>query len=362
MRSDVFIMMCRGTGPNEHQGNIRFRALVKEHLENATLPKHNGKAKTKLAGKIISAVKARNGRFLKKVSKSKAAGDLYVVVQESVAMEKTKQSFRHQIRSHKLPPGDAPQATAVSMTALQASRPSSSYNRGDDPRTLPIPGGQSIELARDLLKLRTNRESKMPQANKMRQGVAPKAITDPDCSEEREAGQSLHAASKIGTPTAARGIIDPTAAYNNATLSASLIQAQASKLLQKQNPTSLIALEGSTLASPSRYGLMELLSRRRDAASTIVDNLLVERMMLGSSPAAAVSNNILVRAAAERAAADARYLAAAGRNQSAAEMLIPPSILPRAAAASQMAGQGVTSSNNYLDWILAAKRISDQGK
>jgi hypothetical protein len=143
--SENDVLLGRGTGPNEHQGNIRFRALVKDILGTTDLPQHNGKAKTKLASKILNAVKARNGRFLKKVSKSKTVGDLYVVVPDSVALEKTKQSFRHQVRSLQLPE----QATKIqSKCAEETMMPQLLV-----PETPP---GNQLDVAWDLLKLRKN--------------------------------------------------------------------------------------------------------------------------------------------------------------------------------------------------------------
>jgi hypothetical protein len=97
------ILLGRGTGPNEYQGNIRFRALVKATLRSNEFNASTGSTKTMLARKIVHAVKAQNGRFLKKVGKSSTGGDLFAVVPDRVAVDKTRQSFRHQLKSTRKP-------------------------------------------------------------------------------------------------------------------------------------------------------------------------------------------------------------------------------------------------------------------
>jgi hypothetical protein len=87
------VLLGRGTGPNEHIGNIRYRAFVREVIKTSELHAIDGKTKTKLAAKIVDSVKARNGRFVKRVN------DFYQEVPDSLALDKTKQSFRHQLRA-----------------------------------------------------------------------------------------------------------------------------------------------------------------------------------------------------------------------------------------------------------------------
>jgi hypothetical protein len=93
------VLLGRGTGPNEFQGNIRFRALVKETLQSDEFKKSTGSTKTMLARMIVRDVKAQNGRFLKKVGKSSTGRDLFAVVPDRAAVDKTRQSFRHQLKS-----------------------------------------------------------------------------------------------------------------------------------------------------------------------------------------------------------------------------------------------------------------------
>jgi hypothetical protein len=87
------VLLGRGTGPNEHIGNIRYRAFVREVIKTSELHAIHGKTKTLLAAKILYSVKARNGRFVKRVN------DFYQEVPDRLALDKARQSFRHQLRA-----------------------------------------------------------------------------------------------------------------------------------------------------------------------------------------------------------------------------------------------------------------------
>lgn len=100
------VLLGRGTGPNEFEGNIRFRRLVGE-VAMATDPKNLLSNKPVLARKVVDDVANRGGRFVRKLSKGEVLAlanvnpinkrkDLYVEVPHAVAIEKAKQSFRHQ--------------------------------------------------------------------------------------------------------------------------------------------------------------------------------------------------------------------------------------------------------------------------
>lgn len=124
------VLLGRGTGPNEQMGNVRFRALVRESIQVAGGPRFvTGRTKHKLAMDVMAQVKANGGRFLRKMKPSsntttrhqgeQAAGpegevqqqrinttaevatittDGYEEVTDEQALDKVKQSFRHQVR------------------------------------------------------------------------------------------------------------------------------------------------------------------------------------------------------------------------------------------------------------------------
>jgi hypothetical protein len=96
--TDQDVLLGRGTGPNESQGNIRFRAMVRRVIQEMDPSKLNGKVKAKLAREILSAVKAENGRFLKTSSDGKSSVRCFSVIPDNIALDKIKQSFRHQLR------------------------------------------------------------------------------------------------------------------------------------------------------------------------------------------------------------------------------------------------------------------------
>lgn len=101
------VLLGRGTGPNEQIGNIRFRALVRDVIHASGKRGLDGKEKTRLAKSVIQEVKAKGGRFVRKVEGGGAdvhknnatkVGDHYEEVSDALALDKTKQSFRHQLR------------------------------------------------------------------------------------------------------------------------------------------------------------------------------------------------------------------------------------------------------------------------
>eukprot|EP00934_Nitzschia_sp_Nitz4_P005953 Nitzschia sp. Nitz4//scaffold238_size30058//19551//20594//NITZ4_008003-RA/size30058-augustus-gene-0.17-mRNA-1//-1//CDS//3329543540//5943//frame0 len=116
------VLLGRGTGPNGSRGNIKYRSLVRQVLEKAcgiaipTEEPNQGAEdtiqgsveKSDLAGHIVRTIKGRGGRFLQKVETKTSPSeeevvsgshmDCYVEVDDSVALNKTKQTFRHQMR------------------------------------------------------------------------------------------------------------------------------------------------------------------------------------------------------------------------------------------------------------------------
>ncbi|KAG7367044.1 hypothetical protein IV203_029714 [Nitzschia inconspicua] len=97
------VLLGRGTGPNEARGNVKFRALVQKALQSMDLDQMDGQRKARIAKEILDAVKSNNGRFVKATGAATAAPEKrgqcnYVAVSDAVALEKIKQSFRHQLR------------------------------------------------------------------------------------------------------------------------------------------------------------------------------------------------------------------------------------------------------------------------
>jgi hypothetical protein len=93
------ILLGRGSGPNAYIGNVRFRSLVRDSIQTPGFsPTPDGKSE--FAKVIVNTVKARNGRFVKRViSTRKNCGDIFVEVPDRVSLDKTKQTVRHQLRA-----------------------------------------------------------------------------------------------------------------------------------------------------------------------------------------------------------------------------------------------------------------------
>ena len=95
------VLMGRGNGPNDHIGNGAFRYTILDRLDEyvSTISR---KKKDKIARKVVRIVQAKNGRFVRKLSKGEkrsrripAEKGGFVVVKDSMAILKTKQAFRY---------------------------------------------------------------------------------------------------------------------------------------------------------------------------------------------------------------------------------------------------------------------------
>lgn len=132
------LSLFAGTGPNEFIGNVRFRALVHQVLMRScgtgdsfdttattsscsssrrtrtettstvssppapantsfsSIHARTGSKRVPLARQVVEMIKSRGGRFLERL---RGEDSRYREVDDSIAIEKAKQSFRHQIRS-----------------------------------------------------------------------------------------------------------------------------------------------------------------------------------------------------------------------------------------------------------------------
>jgi hypothetical protein len=102
------VLLGRGSGPNEHAGNKFFRELIQKQMDEFSFPRRNRKAERKsILQTIIRQVKEKEGRFLRRLSKSEArkqiggdkkgktSGAFYEIVDDQTAADKTKQAFRY---------------------------------------------------------------------------------------------------------------------------------------------------------------------------------------------------------------------------------------------------------------------------
>mmetsp|Transcript_4118 Transcript_4118/g.6061 ORF Transcript_4118/g.6061 Transcript_4118/m.6061 type:complete len:434 (+) Transcript_4118:234-1535(+) len=96
------VLFGRGSGPNDHEGNIRFRALVSERKTEYMATSHR-QTKAKIAREIVNQVIEKGGRFLKKVEPTEAKRmgvskgvDAWCTVDDDTIMEKAKQALRQQ--------------------------------------------------------------------------------------------------------------------------------------------------------------------------------------------------------------------------------------------------------------------------
>ena len=99
------VLFGRGSGPNDHEGNVLFRSLVKERKPEYMSTNHR-QTKAKIAQEIVDAVRARSGRFLKKAEPKDITRlgipegvDAWLCVDERTILEKAKQALRQKADS-----------------------------------------------------------------------------------------------------------------------------------------------------------------------------------------------------------------------------------------------------------------------
>jgi hypothetical protein len=110
------VLFGRGSGPNDHEGNVRFRNMVASRKTEYLATNHR-LTKAKIAREIVNSVLLQQGRFLKKMEGNdlKKAGlpedaDVWMSVDDDTVMEKAKQALRQNSNKHKGTP-TSPQGT-----------------------------------------------------------------------------------------------------------------------------------------------------------------------------------------------------------------------------------------------------------
>lgn len=94
------VLFGRGSGPNDHEGNVLFRSLVKERKAEYMATNHR-QTKATIAHEVVEHIRLKSGRFLKKadVKDLRRLGldeddEVWCRVPEKQIMEKAKQALR----------------------------------------------------------------------------------------------------------------------------------------------------------------------------------------------------------------------------------------------------------------------------
>jgi len=94
------VLFGRGSGPNDHEGNILFRSLVKQRKSEYMATNHR-QTKARIAQEIVDNIRAKNGRFLKKADAKDMnrlnipeGVEAWCRVDERTILEKAKQALR----------------------------------------------------------------------------------------------------------------------------------------------------------------------------------------------------------------------------------------------------------------------------
>lgn len=126
------VLFGRGSGPNDHEGNIRFRDLVGERKAEYMATNHR-QTKAKIAREIVGKVIQKNGRFLKKVEAAEAKElgipkgvEAWIAVDEETIMEKAKQALRQQRDKTKQGGSKSPRNSPTPASRKPAAAPPTS--------------------------------------------------------------------------------------------------------------------------------------------------------------------------------------------------------------------------------------------
>ena len=125
--SNALVLLGRGAPAIQHEGNVRFRALVQARKqEYARTECHS--AKEEIATQIVHEVANRQGKFVRRVATiderrylgAPEDSPVWVVTDFSIALEKTKQTLRERqyVRPHRHQEGGetSPTETVASIT------------------------------------------------------------------------------------------------------------------------------------------------------------------------------------------------------------------------------------------------------
>lgn len=128
------VLLGRGSGSNDHEGNIRFRQIVSKRKDEYMATNHR-MTKVRIAQEIVDQVLANNGRFLRRLEGQDAKDhgvpegtEAWVLVDEDTIMEKAKQALRQNAQkrdNEKTPPMDFGD---LEPTPLPPSAPQSFVN------------------------------------------------------------------------------------------------------------------------------------------------------------------------------------------------------------------------------------------
>lgn len=121
------VLFGRGSGPNDHEGNVRFRHYVGERKVSYMATNHR-MTKTKIAREIVTLVQQNNGRFLRKLENAQKIkslgllenGDYYEIVDDHTIMEKAKQALRQnaaKVRGEQMDAAKSPKSTTSSHSS-----------------------------------------------------------------------------------------------------------------------------------------------------------------------------------------------------------------------------------------------------
>jgi hypothetical protein len=250
------VLLGRGSHLVKYGGNIEFRRLIHERKdEYISSVRHS--QKDHIARDVISKVKSRNGRFLRKVDNPMEMkkysipayiASAWVHVDEGVVVEKIKQAFRDSCKEGSL--SDLNQSGKEGQVLLKDSKPSGSLKTSRTDTNIPNIPSDSSRVAHAIVH--------SPMAD----------IKKPKLKKELISEKKMEAVDATSRNTAGTPLQHPPQDDRILQL---LLRHQQNQL-QEQQQTFLEQLNSLRAANPSTTHALDLASMRldRDAHSTLV--------------------------------------------------------------------------------------------
>jgi hypothetical protein len=194
------VLLGRGTGPNNNEGNVKFRVAV-EGLKLAYVSTASRKAKNRIVRKTVESVKVKNGRFLSKLKKREIKmlglphNVVYEVATDAVAIEKTKQALRYVCYKK-----DPPQMSE-SLSKSKAKKEEQNLDEEDSLKK-PLKRSSTSKYAGESLSSKRKRgdgsSRNLPQLDGSRISLCPTLPTIPGISSLRQVSSPMLTAGLAG--------------------------------------------------------------------------------------------------------------------------------------------------------------------
>jgi hypothetical protein len=138
------VLFGRGSGPNDHEGNIKFRDMVAKRKGEYMSTNHR-QTKAAIAKEVVGSVFQVQGRFLKRLEAAElqklgfpSSTEIYQIVDDNTVMEKAKQALRQNREKRDFDPKKSPTRTPTHKTDIVIPNFTGSLEAHENLEPLPM--------------------------------------------------------------------------------------------------------------------------------------------------------------------------------------------------------------------------------